>query len=117
MDFLKSGCESWAEVQAENFCFECKGCAKTKGLAVEIERLRQLVLALVEREQVKCANGSFPVGGGAEDDKVWGGDKRDARESSPQIGRRLKGGEVARWKETGAKDTGRKEKGEGDGSE
>ena len=37
-----------------------------------------------------CASGSY---GGTVDDKVWGGDVRDIRESSPQPGRRLR-----RWK-------------------
>ena len=31
---------------------------------MEIERLRQLVLVLVGREEVDCATGSGPVGGG-----------------------------------------------------
>ena len=38
-----------------------------KGLEVEIERLRQLVVALVGREEVGYASGS---GGGTVDDKV-----------------------------------------------
>ena len=69
VDFVKSDCEkSYAAVQADNFCFVCKGCAKMKGLEVELGRLRQLVLALVGREEVGCASGSG--GGGAMDDKV-----------------------------------------------
>ena len=39
MDFVKSGCEkSWAEVQADSFSFECKGCEKMKGLEVGLDR-------------------------------------------------------------------------------
>ena len=31
VDFVKSGCEtSWAEVQADSFSFECRGCTKMK---------------------------------------------------------------------------------------
>ena len=64
-----------------------------KGLQVEIQRLRQLVVALVGREEVGCASGS---GGGRVDDKVGGGggggDERNARNSSPECGRRLRGG-------------------------
>ena len=44
-------------------------------------------------------------GGGTVDDNVWGSDEWDGRESSPQTGRRLRGGKVARRKETGAKET------------
>ena len=46
---------------------------------------------------------------GTVDDKVGEGDKEDARESSPQPGRRLRGGKVTGRKETVRKETGRKE--------
>ena len=85
VDFVKSGCEkSWAEVQADSFSFECRGCTKMKELEVELEELRLLVVAMVGREQGGCASSS---GGGTVDDKV-GKDTRDARESSPQPERR-----------------------------
>ena len=62
VDFVKSGCEkSWAEVQADSFSFECRGCVKMKGLDVEMERLRQVVVALVGREEMGCTGDS---GGG-----------------------------------------------------
>ena len=87
-----SGCEkNWAEVQMDSFHFECNECAKTKELEVEMEQLRQLVVALLGREEVGFVSGS---GGGTADDKVWEGDEKDARESSPQPGRRLRGDKV-----------------------
>ena len=47
---------------------------------------------------------------GAVDDKVGGGDdERDAREISPQPGRRLRGGRVTGRRETERMGTGRKE--------
>ena len=105
MDFVKSGCEkSWAEVQADSFSFECRGCTKMKELEVELEELRLLVVAMVGREQGGCASSS---GGGTVDDKV-GKDTRDARESSPQPGRKLRGGKVTGRRETGRKETGKK---------
>ncbi|KAI0231010.1 Phosphorylase b kinase gamma catalytic chain, liver/testis [Lamellibrachia satsuma] len=105
VDFIKSGCEkSWAEVQADSFSFECRGCTKMKELEVELEELRLLVVAMVGREQGGCASSS---GGGTVDDKV-GKDTRYARESSPQPGRKLRGGKVAGRRETGRKETGRK---------
>ena len=68
MDFVKSGCEKcWAEVQADSFNFECRGCAKMKELEVELEQLRLLVVAMAGREQVGCAS---CTGGGTLDDKV-----------------------------------------------
>ena len=79
-----------------------------KGLEVEMEKLRQLIVALVGRVEVGCASGS---GGGTVDDKVGEDDERDARESSPQPGRRLKVGKVTGRKETGRKEMGRKEPG------
>ena len=105
VDFIKSGCEkSWAEVQADSFSFECRGCTKMKELEVELEELRLLVVAMVGREQGGCASSSS---GGTVDDKV-GKDTRDARESSPQPGRKLRGGKVTGRRETGRKETGRK---------
>ena len=105
VDFVKSGCEkSWAEVQADSFSFECRGCARMKELEVELEELRLLVVAMVGREQGSCASSS---GGGTVADKV-GKDTRDARESSPQSGRKLRGGKVTGHRETGRKETGRK---------
>ena len=103
MDFVKSGCEKpWAEVQADSF--ECRGCTKMKELEVELEELKLLVVAMVGREQGGCASSS---GGGTVEDKV-GKDTRDARESSPQPGRKLRGGKVTGRRETGRKETGRK---------
>ena len=105
VDFVKSGCEkSWTEVQADSFSFECRGCARMKELEVELEELRLLVVAMVGREQGSCAGSS---GEGTVDDKV-GKDTRDARESSPQPGRKLRGGKVTGHRETGRKETGRK---------
>ncbi|KAI0238011.1 hypothetical protein LSAT2_011361 [Lamellibrachia satsuma] len=105
VDFVKSGCEkSWAEVQADSFSFECRGCARMKEIEVELEELRLLVVAMVGREQGSCASSS---GEGTVDDKV-GKDTRDARESSPQPGRKLRGGKVTGHRETGRKETGRK---------
>ena len=105
VDFVKSGCEkSWAEVQADSFSFECRGCTKMKELEVELEELKLLVVAMVGREQGGCANSS---GGGTVDDKVEK-DTRDARESSPQPGRKLRGGKVTSRRETGRKGTGGK---------
>ena len=59
-------------------------------------------MAVVGREQVGCANGS---GWGTVDDKVGEDDERDARESSPQPGRRLRGGKVTGCRQTGRKET------------
>ncbi|KAI0241944.1 hypothetical protein LSAT2_015403 [Lamellibrachia satsuma] len=75
-----------------------------KELEVELEELRLLVVAMVGREQGGCASSS---GRGTVYDKV-GKDTRDARESSPQPGRKLRGGKVTGRRETGRKETGRK---------
>ena len=65
-------------------------------------------------EAARCGNGgkgtggcASSSGGGTVDDKV-GIDTRDARESSPQPGRKLRGGKVTGSRETGCKKTGRK---------
>ena len=103
VDFVKSGCEKfWAEVQADNFCFECGGCAKMEELEVEMEQLTQLVVALMGREEVGCASGSgggegavgykvgkamremlgrahLSLGGGWEEVRLQDGRRRDGR--------------------------------------
>ena len=62
VDFVKSGCEkSWAEVQADGFSFDCRGCAKMKEFEMELEQLRLLVVAIMG-----CASGSS----GGTDDEV-----------------------------------------------
>ena len=65
-------------------------------------------------EAARCGNGgkgtggcASSSGGGTVDDKV-GKDTRDARESSPQPGRKLRGGKVTGRRETGRKGTGGK---------
>ena len=75
-----------------------------KELEVELEELRLLVVAELGREKVGCASSS---GGGTVDDKVRK-ETRDARESSPQPGRKLRGGKVTGRRETGRKETGGK---------
>ena len=75
---------------------------------MELEQLRLLVVAVVGREQVGCASGSS---GGIVDDEVGEDDERDARESSPLLGRGLRGGKVTGRRETGHKETGRREMG------
>ena len=79
-----------------------------KELEVDLEQMRLLVVAMVGREQVGCVSGS---GEGTVDDKVREDDERDARESSPQPGRRLRGDKMTGRRETGRKETGRKERG------
>ena len=78
-----------------------------KELEVELKQLRLLVVAVVGRDQVVCASGS----GEWTVDKVGEDEERDAKESSPQLGRRLRGGKVTGRKETGRKETRRKEMG------
>ena len=76
---------------------------KIKELEVEMEQLRQLIVTFVG-----CASS---YGGGTVDDKVGEGDEKNARESSSQLGRRLREGKVTGQKETGRKETGRNETG------
>ena len=72
-----------------------------KELEVELEQLRLIFVAVVGREQVVCASSS----GEGTVDNVGEDDERDARESSPQPGRRLRGGKVKGLRETGRKET------------
>ena len=78
-----------------------------KELDVELELLRLLVVAMVGMEQ-GCASGA---GGVTVDDKVGEDDERQAKESSPQPGRRLRGGKVTCRRETGCRETEQQEMG------
>ena len=67
-------------------------------------------------EAACCVNGGKGAGElcqwlGTVDNKVGEDDERDARESSPQSGRRLRRGKVTGRRETGRKETRRKETG------
>ena len=67
-------------------------------------------------EAARCGNGGKGTSGFCErfrsvNDKVGEDDDRDARESSPHAGRRLKGGKVTCRKKTGRKETGHRETG------
>ena len=75
-----------------------------KELEVVLEQLRLPVVTMVGREQVGYASGSC---GGTVEDKVVEDDDRDARESSPQPGRRLTGDKVTCRREIGRSKTGR----------
>ena len=54
-------------VQADSFSFEYMGMYEDEGLEVEMKQLRQLVVAVVRREEVGCVSGS---GGETVDTKV-----------------------------------------------
>ena len=103
VDFVNSGCEkSWVEVQADSF--ECRGCAKMTGVEVEMERLKQFVLAMVgtlAREEVGCASGSS---GGTVDNK----EGEAMREMLWRAHLGLGGGKVTGQKETGHQEMGGK---------
>ena len=77
-----------------------------KKLEVELEQLRLLVVAVMGREQVGGASGP---GGGTVDDKLGEDDERDARESSSQPGRRLRGGKVVGRQDVRRRDVGRQD--------
>ena len=81
-------------------------CAKMNGVEVEMEQLKQLVVALMGREEVVCVKCSYTM-----DDNVGEGDKRYARESSRGPGRKLRGRKDAGRKETGGKATKTRETG------
>ena len=72
----------------ESFSFECMGCVKMKELEVEMEQLRLLVCLCQWWEGYRWVVPVVPVGG--QQMIVGDDDEGDARESSPQPGRRLR---------------------------
>ena len=79
-----------------------------KELEVELEQLRQLVVAMVRREEVGYSSTSAGRGGRV-DDKVGGNDERDAGENSHQPRMRPRGYKVTGRREIGRKETERNE--------
>ena len=112
MDFVKSGCEkSWAEVQADSFSFECRGCTKMKELEVELEELRP-GRKLREGSRGDRREGEVSKGDGREDNRSEAegssGDRREGERSGGD------GRETTGVKERGVGETGGKEKGVGE---
>ncbi|KAI0207738.1 hypothetical protein LSAT2_007610, partial [Lamellibrachia satsuma] len=73
IDFAKSGCvNSWAEVQADDFHFVCRGCTTVKYLQEQVIELRRMILMMT-------GQGETEVSRGGENDESRGGETEESR--------------------------------------
>ena len=82
IDFAKSGCvNSWAEVQADDFHFVCRGCMTVKYLQEQVIELRHMILMMTGQGETECG----------ENDESRGGETEESREGETEESR---GGET-----------------------
>ena len=89
VDFAKSGCaNSWAEVQADDFNFVCRGCMTVKYLQEQVNELRHMILMMTgqdEKEDSRGGESDESKGGetelsrGGENEENRGGDNEESR--------------------------------------
>ena len=88
IDFAKSGCvNSWAEVQADDFHFVCRGCIYLQEQVIE---LRRMILMMT-------GQGETEVSRGGENDESRGGETEESRGGETEESR---GGETEENKES-----------------
>ena len=81
IDLAKSGCaNSWAQVQADDFHFVCKGCMTVKYLQEQVNELRHMIL-------MKTGQGETEESRGGENDESRGGEIEESRSSENQENR------------------------------
>ena len=73
IDFAKSGCvNSWAEVQADDFHFVCRGCTTVKYLQEQVIELRHMILMMTGQGETEMSRGG-------ENDESRGGETEESR--------------------------------------
>ena len=79
--WIESGCaNSWAEVQAGDFHFVCRGCMTVKCLQEQVNELRHMILMMTgqgEKEESR----------GGENDESRGGENQESRGSENEENR------------------------------
>ena len=89
IDFAKSGCtNSWAEVQADDFHFVCRGCKTVKCLQEQVNELRHMILMMTgqgEREESRGGENDESRGGETEESR--GGENEESRGSENEESR------------------------------
>ena len=97
--FAKSGCVNlWAEVQADDFHFVCRGCKTVKHLQEQVIELRHMILMMT-------GQGETEVSRGGENDESRGGETEESRGGETEESRggeteESRGGETKENKES-----------------
>ncbi|KAI0222830.1 hypothetical protein LSAT2_025923 [Lamellibrachia satsuma] len=88
---ITSGCvNSWAELQADDFHFVCRGCTTVKYLQEQVIELRRMILMMT-------GQGETEVNRGGENDESRGGETEESRGGETEESR---GGETEENKES-----------------
>ena len=87
IDFAKSGCvNSWAEVQADDFHFVCRGCMTVKYLQEQVIELRHMILMMAgQGETEESRGGENDESRGGETEESRGGETEENKESSGNV--------------------------------
>ena len=84
IDFAMSGCaNSWAEVQADDFRFVCRGCKTVNCLQEQVNELRHMILMMTGQGEKEASRGG-------ENEESRGGENKENRGSENE---ESKGGE------------------------
>ena len=83
VDFAKSGCvNSWAEVQADDFNFVCRGCMTVNYLQEQVIELRHMILMMTRQgEKEDSRGGETEESRGGETEESRGGENEENRGS------------------------------------
>ena len=81
VDFAKSGCvNSWAEVQADDFHFICRGFNIVKCLQEQVHELRYMILMMtVQGEKEESRDGENDESRGGETEESRGSENEERR--------------------------------------
>ena len=81
IDFAKSGCiNSWAEVQADDFHFVCRGCKTVKYLQEKVIEQRHMILMMTGQGETEVSRGGEnDESRGGETEEIRGGDTEESR--------------------------------------
>ena len=98
IDYAKSGCvNSWAEVQADDFHFVCRGCTTVKCLQEQVIELRRMILMMTEQGEEVNRGGENGESRGGETEESRGGETEVSRGGETEESR---GGETEENKES-----------------
>ena len=89
IDFAKSGCvNSWAEVQADDFHFVCRGCMTMKYLQEQVIELRHMILMMTgQGETEESRDGENCESRGCETEESRGCENEESRGSENEENR------------------------------
>ena len=88
IDFAKSGCVNlWAEVQADDFHFVCRGCKTVKYLQEQLNKLRHMILMMTGQGEKEESIGGENEEGRGDENEIRSGENEESRGSENEESR------------------------------